>query len=389
MRIARATAAVVCTLALAWGGAGVAAAASASNTPNLSCGEVISASVTLTGNLHCSGNGLIIDADDNVTLDLGGHSVTGNGTGDGIVMSSSDVPDFNYTVQNGRVSDFGSCVYAANASVADVIGMTITACPTAVELAPYLTDYGLADSRITDATNDLLYDPDETSDIVFIDVTGSTIIGGAQQVITSFGEGYYNDDHITDSPVTFDTPGNDAISNNVFNNSTIYENTFGNAVQISDNTIENAPTGLVDYSFGGDTITGNTFKHDGLGAGIYRSFGTGFTIGETITENRFIDNGASGLYVDASGSLDGTISSNTATGNGFLPNGQQDSSGHPLTDGITIDQNGNSFTLADNKTKDNAGYGIWLDQNGSVTDGGGNTSHGNPQGCSPFNLCTY
>jgi hypothetical protein len=112
--------------------------------------------------------------------------------------------------------------------------------------------------------------------------------------------------------------------------------------------------------------------------------------GDTITDNRFIANQASGLVVYLAGGTDvGTVSGNTAIGNGFGADGQVDLEGHSLADGITIDQNGGSVTLADNRTAGNASYGIWLDQSGTVTDGGGNTSHGNPQGCAPTDLCSY
>lgn len=361
MRIARPATAVVCALVLGWSGAGVAAAADsgAAAAPNLSCGEVISASVTLTGNLHCDGTGLIVDADNDVTLDLGGHTVTGNGTGDGIVLSSSDEPDFTYTLENGRIAGFASGVLAGAVSVADVNGVTITASPTAVEFGAQLSDFSLANSRITGATNDFFYGPGVN--IVFVDVTGSTIIGGAEQIITGLGDGYYHDDHITDSAVTFETPGNDVISDNVFDDSMVDEGTFGGQLIIEDNTFEGAFLYLsVDANLGNDAIT----------------------------DNRFIDNGASGLYVAAAGEVSvGTISSNTATGNGFLPTGQLDFDGHLLADGITVDQNFGPVTVADNHSARNAAFGIWLDQTGTVTDGGGNTSHHDPQGCAPSSLC--
>lgn len=390
MGIARPATAVVCALVLGWSGAGVATAAGsgAAAAPNLSCGEVISASVTLTGNLHCDGTGLIVDADNDVTLDLGGHTVTGNGTGDGIVLSSSDEPDFTYTLENGRISGFASGVLAGAVSVADVNGVTITASPTAVEFGAQLSDFSLANSRITGATNDFFYGPGVN--IVFVDVTSSTIIGGAEQIITGLGEGYYHDDHITDSAVTFETPGNDVISDNVFDDSMVDEGTFGGQLIIEDNTFENAQTGLLDYSLGGDTISGNTFKGNvGVGAFLYLSVDANLG-DDAITDNRFIDNGASGLYVAAAGEVSvGTISSNTATGNGFQPDGQLDFDGHLLADGITVDQNFGPVTVADNHSSRNAAFGIWLDQTGTVTDGGGNTSHRDPQGCAPSSLCRH
>src|SRR5688572_13807111 len=45
----------------------------------LSCGDTITADTTLTGDLvDCPSNGIVIGADD-ITLDLNGHTVAGNG----------------------------------------------------------------------------------------------------------------------------------------------------------------------------------------------------------------------------------------------------------------------------------------------------------------------
>lgn len=386
MRRTKPAAAIACAVAPAWTGAGPADAAGGTN---LSCGEVITASITLTGNLHCDGTALYVDADNDVTLDLGGHSVTGDGTGDGVVLSSSDVPDFTYTVQNGRISGFASAVRAGSTTQADVNGVTISASPTAIEFAPQLTDFSLADSRITGATEDFAYDPGEADDFLFLDVTGDTIVGGSEPEFTGLGSGYYHDNRITDSTINLQTPGNDLISDNVFDDSPVVEGTFGGYLQILDNTFENANVGLMDYSMGEDTISGNTFRSDDVGASLYMGFGGPYG-GDSITGNRFVGNRASGLSVYlAGGTSVGTIASNTATGNGFQADGAQDLLGHPLADGITIDQNGGSVTLTGNRTTGNAGYGIWLDESGDVTNGGGNISHGDSEGCAPLDLCTY
>jgi hypothetical protein len=97
-------------LVAAVGAAAVIATASASAAESdvIGCGTVITDSVTLTHDLAgCAGDGLVISAD-NVTLDLGGHSLGGTGTGAGILIEGSHV-----RVSNGTVRGFDAGVAIA------------------------------------------------------------------------------------------------------------------------------------------------------------------------------------------------------------------------------------------------------------------------------------
>jgi hypothetical protein len=90
-------------VAAACGSAAVmsSARAGAAEPATLDCGTVIVESVTLADDLAgCPDNGLVVGAD-NVTLDLGGHSITGTGTGSGIVVAGS-----NFQVSNGSIRGF-------------------------------------------------------------------------------------------------------------------------------------------------------------------------------------------------------------------------------------------------------------------------------------------
>ena len=94
-RVALAATAVAVTL----GSPGVAAAAEPA------CGSTITEDTTLANDrLGCSGTGLVIAAN-GVTLDLGGHTVSGSGQGSGISFVAPDV-----TVRNGRILGFESGV---------------------------------------------------------------------------------------------------------------------------------------------------------------------------------------------------------------------------------------------------------------------------------------
>jgi hypothetical protein len=99
---------------------GFAADAYASNADHVSCGETITEDTKLANDLtDCPNNGLVIDADD-ITLDLNGHTVDGDGL-DNLV---EDCPDFHcdtgidntahhhgITIQGGAVQEFSSGIW--------------------------------------------------------------------------------------------------------------------------------------------------------------------------------------------------------------------------------------------------------------------------------------
>ena len=107
--------AVAATGATAIGG-GSAPAAS-----ELSCGETITADTTLTSDLvDCPSNGIVIGADD-ITLDLNGHTVAGNGRA--VSCPRNEICDVGVandghdgiTVRNGSVRGFASGVFVGRA----------------------------------------------------------------------------------------------------------------------------------------------------------------------------------------------------------------------------------------------------------------------------------
>lgn len=74
------------------------------------CGEVITHDASLTSDMSCAGNGIVIGAS-NVTLDLHGHSITGAGVGTyetGIDVGNRTAGSYrNVVIRDGRVEDFG------------------------------------------------------------------------------------------------------------------------------------------------------------------------------------------------------------------------------------------------------------------------------------------
>jgi hypothetical protein len=83
---------------------------STSGAATASCGVPISSSVTLTSDLNCSGDGLVIQpgADQRAPIDvnLNGHTVRGSGSGSGVFITAGGA-----TVRNGVISGFATGVY--------------------------------------------------------------------------------------------------------------------------------------------------------------------------------------------------------------------------------------------------------------------------------------
>jgi parallel beta-helix repeat protein len=68
----------------------------------LACGTVVTTSITLTGDLGpCTGDALIAGAD-GITIDLGGHTISGTGTGAGVRVAQRT----GVTVTNGTIQGF-------------------------------------------------------------------------------------------------------------------------------------------------------------------------------------------------------------------------------------------------------------------------------------------
>jgi hypothetical protein len=67
---------------------------------NAHCGQTITKSLTLNGDLFCNGAGLIVSGA-SVILNLNGHMISGNGTNNGVVLTGA-----TETLKNGVVTEF-------------------------------------------------------------------------------------------------------------------------------------------------------------------------------------------------------------------------------------------------------------------------------------------
>jgi hypothetical protein len=74
----------------------------------VACGATLTADTTLTSDLTCPGNLPALTLANGVTLDLGGHTVSGSGPGGGFGINGA-----SYTLRNGTITNFGHAVETA------------------------------------------------------------------------------------------------------------------------------------------------------------------------------------------------------------------------------------------------------------------------------------
>jgi parallel beta-helix repeat protein len=91
-------------IAIALGAALLWPAAAQASGPR--CGDTVTSDTTLTRPVRCTGNGLWVQS--GVTLDLGGHTVYGDGTGIGVILREGA------TLRHGRVRGFETGVTVQN-----------------------------------------------------------------------------------------------------------------------------------------------------------------------------------------------------------------------------------------------------------------------------------
>lgn len=97
---------------------GVAVAAA----PDVACGDTLTVDTVLTSDLVCpAGDGLTVQA--GVTLDLGGHALTGPGPGAGTAVAVDPATDGPITVRNGTIEDWGQGLSADPSLSATVEGV--------------------------------------------------------------------------------------------------------------------------------------------------------------------------------------------------------------------------------------------------------------------------
>jgi large repetitive protein len=378
--------ALVATVALIWTGvtAGPGAAAVGAQ-PH--CGSVLTRSTVLTRDLTgCPSNGLVIGAD-NVTLDLHGHTVGGDGSlqeacpGDQTcdVGLDNSAGHARVTIRGGSVGDFAVGVLVVGAQQNELHRLTVARSFFAGIVVVDSSDTRLMSSAAvgngltTDSAGVVLFTSRDGR------IQGNRLSGNGDAGLVAAQSDYntVTDNNIADNTnagIGLDGLGNDVSRNNVARNGDGIIVT-GDGNRVRGNQVQDA-MGCSDGGCGfgvsleggtGNTVSGN----DVLRAhkvGIRVDAFTGSATGTVIRGNLVRDAGVHGIAVDfedVGPVTDTLVEANVALGAG--------------SDGLHVGSASTKITR--NIAERNADLGI--DAVPGVTDGGGNRAahNGNPLQC--------
>lgn len=301
------------------------------------CGLTITSDYTLHANLRCSGTAITVQVDDPaqpITLDLGGHSVVGDGTGSAVYVNAE--MSGTVVIRNGQIRTFDAGV--AGSGILHLTLEDVTLRQNGVWLAPSFLEVltlTITRSRVVDSGVSGAYTESTTT------VRESEFVRSG---ISSPGETYTNvyDSTFVGGGVTTGQASNVVAERNTFRRCDI-------GIDAGDS-----------WPWSVTTVRDNRFVDCRVGMRLEVSAaGTGAN-GVTIANNEFLRNAQEGLLfgvLDPFGEI--SITGNRAVGNG----------------GTGIAGTGSGVvTVAGNTALRNGGHGIDVSE---VIDGGGNVARGN------------
>lgn len=355
----RACLAVVAAVGATWLAPAAAHAAPA-------CGSSITTDTVLTQDLSCPQQGLFVTA--GVTLDLGGHTITGAGPATQSappygVTAGVRVEANGATVRNGTIRGFNVGVTTlSSAGGANITGLTLTGNRNAV-LLQFNPDTGVSSNGNVIQGNSLVQSTSTGANILgsWNVVMNNTIQGNGQGGVFLNGDG------------------------NILSGNTISGN-VGNGLQVGSSTASSRTAR-------GNVVDSNTFSGNGSPANTFPTL-VDFGSGTAITNNHVTGIArAAGIHV-GSLSSGASVSNNTVDQNtdGIFVNSAATStriSGNLATQNTDdgIDVRSVSTSVASNTATFNGNFGIRAVT--GVTDGGGNQAFGNAVGqCTPNIACT-
>lgn len=229
-----------------------------------SCGDTVTASATLTGNLSCTGHGLIVGAN-NITLDGNNYALTGDGSGTDYGIKNIDNWD-NVTIKNFSITNFNRGIYFGSSTSALIQNNTVS---SSTNYGIYLTTSG-SSSIIGNTVNS-----NGAGGIVLVSSTSTVITSNTTNLNSFYG---------------------------------IYLSASPSSTLTSNTSSFNTNYGIYLTNSGSSTLTSNTTNVNGSYAGIYISA----SLSTVLTSNTANLNNY-GFYInDTSGA---TITSNTASDN--------------------------------------------------------------------------
>lgn len=298
-----------------------ATAAAASAT--VKCGSMITQNTTLASDVGpCNQGGIVIGAD-NITLDLGGHSVLGKPrNGDGIGISTNG--HSRVTIENGIVRFFDTGVGVMGGADNTVTGVTAR---DNIGTDQFNSKFGRGDGiLIYQSNSNSVYGNKSFNNGPF---AGITVLGDASSPSVPSAHNAIIDNTVTNNDIPHQSVNED--------DGIRIEGPNATGTLIDGNDVEaNGLDGisifadqLTGFKNSGSIITNNTVTGNGFNNEAHRKgdglilFGSptnaavGGADGTTVSGNTVEDNAANGIRVLSEGN---TISSNTALYNDAYPN---------------------------------------------------------------------
>jgi hypothetical protein len=295
--------------------AGAALTAPPAFAAHIQCGDTITASTTLDSDLvDCPGPGIRVTGP-NVTLDLGGHTVDGTGTGTGVQATACPFgveceATNSFTLRNGHVRDFRTGVDAFD--------------------GPFLVE-------------DLVVTENLVTGLTANHAIGATVRG---VLAHDNGAGGINLGFLQDATV---------VDNEVHSNGS----GLGGGTVVGTDIERNSIHGNEFNGLAFTDVRGNRIAHNRIaGSGLYGMFFENGSTANLLLDNRVADSGADGIFFDSE-SPENALERNRIDGSG--------------DDGIDMDAPGS--TLTRNTANHNGDLGI--EAVAGTIDGGKNKAAGN------------
>lgn len=372
----------------------------------VTCGMRVTTDITLKRDLLCPGPGLIVDADD-VTIDLNGYTLAGSLSDVGIVARER----VGLEITGGRITGFDHAILLSEVQDAVLRDLRLTGntpipYPAAGTLAvSFSENIQLLESQITQSP---------TMTAVFVEASRSVRVErlrsqgdlnwlenrGLSVSDSVFTDAYQNFQSSYEIDFRRNTLRRSEVSTNQVSTMTIADSHFsgpiGTAIslgQINDpvverNRISGARNGIwLDPFAWGGRIAQNLISGNDYGVHLNDDFFS--SLAPLITDNVFRGNRKAGIFLEViPASRRASATSAVITRNDFVRNGHGsteadvDAAGRRINDAIHTNlPAGTPLTISENQTFFNAGHGIEALPTGSVIDGGGNQSTGDPNGC--------
>ena len=376
---------------------GVAFAAPAPSPVGVTCGEVITTSITVANDLTCAGGTALTIGGDGVTLDLNGHTISGDGSGLAVeVIAANGNPQItDVTVTNGTIAHFARAVHFENTVKATMSDLLLT--DNGSSTTPVIDTFHSAFTEILLITHTHIVHSNGYvmfSSVQLGNLTMShTHISDGKMFLSQTGGPTFTDDTFTNAPLTLDIEGFTTITGSKFVGSPIVNDGFGFGHDVfENNTFSGVPAGtaLALTDVADQRLADNTFTGNNIGVSISDS------PRDTISGNTFSHNRTAGVYfVDNFGPIGAgplLVTGNTAKFNGTHPDGTLDPGGVAVEGGIFLYTPRGGATVTNNSTAHNGGYGIYLlpPTPGSGTNvASGNVSHDDFGKCYTLDVCSY